>query len=278
MSGEVDERFPTGLRCWVESPTAIVDICFVHGLGGNRFSTWTSEGAEPWPKSLLSGAVPNARILSYGYDAYVLQSGVASGNRLTDHATNFLASLTANREEDNVQQRPIILVAHSLGGLVCKQAILISDGNSKIHLRNVFKQLKGIIFLGTPHQGSWMADWSKIPAKALGVVKSTNPTLLEVLQINNEHLQSLHRRFLNKLQAVERDSRGQRTIETTCFYEEYGLPVVGKVVTKESATFDHEDPYSIGANHIGMAKFSSAQDEGYKLVVGEIRRWVRQIG
>ncbi|KAL8734453.1 MAG: hypothetical protein Q9181_003191 [Wetmoreana brouardii] len=49
-----------------------VDICFVHGLRGGRVATWTSKNVC-WPKDLLPADIPDARILSFGYDAKVVQ-------------------------------------------------------------------------------------------------------------------------------------------------------------------------------------------------------------
>lgn len=81
-----------------ECPDATVDICFVHGLTGNRNSTWTAHGqSTPWPKTLLPPEFSRARILTYGYDAYIVRKSVAGSNCLIDHATNFLNDLTTDR-------------------------------------------------------------------------------------------------------------------------------------------------------------------------------------
>jgi hypothetical protein len=118
-----------------DCPDATVDICFIHGLTGNRESTWTADGqSTPWPKTLLPPKLNNARILTYGYDAYIVRKGVAGLNRLIDHAANLLHDLTTDRSSSNASSRPLIFVAHSLGSLVCKKAILLSRNNPEAHL------------------------------------------------------------------------------------------------------------------------------------------------
>ncbi|KAH7230887.1 kinesin light chain [Fusarium tricinctum] len=268
--------FPDGVEILVNPPDADVDICFVHGLTGNRTSTWSARGQPaPWPKTLLPSELPKACILTYGYDAYVMSKSVASSNRLIDHATNLLTDLTNDRRRRNASSRPIIFVAHSLGGLVCKEAILLSRNNPNRARQDFFTHTKGVVFMGTPHRGSWMADWSRIPAKALGLVKSTNKTLLEVLETNNQYLESIHVRFLSMMR--EQREAG-RQLEVTCFFEELPLSTVGKVVSKESATFEGYDPITIHANHADMVKFRSIEENGFKRVVGELTAWKSEIG
>jgi hypothetical protein len=177
---------------WHDYPDATVDIYFVHGLTGNRDSTWTAhKQSTPWPKTLLPPELPRARLLTYGYDAYVVRKLVASTNRLIDHAANLLNDLINDRVLCNASSRRHIFVVHSLGGLVCKEAILLSRNNPEPHLRGIFDCVVGIIFINTPHKGSWMADWADIPASALGLVKSTNKSLLTILETDNQLLKSI---------------------------------------------------------------------------------------
>ena len=267
--------FPDGVEVLYDCSEATIDICFVHGLTGNRDSTWTAHGqSTPWPKTLLPPKLSKARILTYGYDAYIVRKSVASSNRLIDHATNLLNDLTTDRACCNASSRPLIFVTHSLGGLVCKEAILLSRNNPDAHLRGIFDCIKGIIFMGTPHKGAWMADWANIPASALGLVKSTNKSLLKILETDDQSLESIQVRFWAMIRELR---EGGRRLEVTCFFEELPLPAVGKVVSKESATLEGYNPISIHANHRDMVKFGSAKDNGFKRLLGELIRWEGQV-
>ena len=183
---------PDGVKVLHENVDATVDICFVHGLTGNRDTTWTAEGqSHSWPQALLAPQLQSARILTYGYDAYVMKKSVASANRLIDHASNLLNDLTTDRTSRRASDRPLIFVTHSLGGLVYKEAILQSRNNPEGHLKRLFEYTKGIVFMGTPHTGSWMAALAKLPASALGMVKSTNKSLLKILETDDQPLESV---------------------------------------------------------------------------------------
>ncbi|OAL38089.1 hypothetical protein AYO20_02541 [Fonsecaea nubica] len=267
--------FPDGVKVLHDNSEATVDICFVHGLTGNRDTTWTAQGqSQPWPLALLAPQLRSARILTYGYDAYVVKRSVASSNRLIDHASNLLNDLTTDRASHDASDRPLIFVAHSLGGLVCKESILQSRNNPEGHLKKMFECIKGVIFMGTPHTGSWMADWARLPASALGMVKSTNKSLLKVLETDDQLLESIQLRFLGMVRDLRESNR---RLEVTCFFEELPLPVVGKVVSKESATFAGYNPISIHANHSDMVRFVSPEETGFKRVIGELSRWEMEL-
>jgi len=264
-----------GVLVWHDCPHATVDVCFVHGLTGDRDRTWTAQGQpDPWPKTLLPPELPNARILTYGYDAYFMTEGVSSGNRLIDHARNLVSELTTNRRANNAENRPLIFIVHSLGGLVTKKGLLLSHDNREDHLQGIFKCTKSIIFMGTPHRGSWMADWAKIPVSALGVVKSVNGRLLKTLASDGELLESIQEDFSRLLRRM---AMSETPIEITCFFEELPLPVVGKVVERESATLPDYNAISIHANHREMARFRSNEDRGFKEVSSLLLKWQREV-
>ena len=267
--------FPDGVEVLHGRPDAMVDICFVHGLTGNRETTWTARGQfAPWPKTLLPPRLNKSRILTYGYDAYIVRKSVAGSNRLIDHATNLLNDLTTDRAQCNASTRPIIFIAHSLGGLVCKEAILLSRNNPEAHLRSIFDCVKGIVFMGTPHKGSWMSEWARIPARVLGFVKSTNKSLLEILETDSPLLESIQLRFLAMIRELRESGR---RLEVTCFFEELSLPTVGKVVSRESATLEGYNQFSVHANHSDMVKFGSAEENGFRRLLGELIRWESEV-
>jgi hypothetical protein len=75
-----------------------------------------------WPADLLPEVCENARILTFGYDTKVTKytSGPTNMNSILSHGKDFLFSL----ERRVVPGRPLIFIAHSLGGILVKEVHL----------------------------------------------------------------------------------------------------------------------------------------------------------
>ena len=117
-----------GMFTFVRQPRALedgVDIIAVHGLGGHYKKTWTfkhlnaNEGTScNWLKYLLPQKVPNARIMSFGYNAAV--TGSRSVSNISDFGLQLLRWVLLQRSSKQEKCRPLIFVCHSLGGIVLK--------------------------------------------------------------------------------------------------------------------------------------------------------------
>jgi hypothetical protein len=92
---------------------------FVHGLNGGAISTWKSKSENVlWPKDLLPKDFPAARIYSFGYK---VNAWADSQPPVFDAiAQDLLSSLAAARSDEATRNRPIVFIAHSLGGLLVK--------------------------------------------------------------------------------------------------------------------------------------------------------------
>ncbi|KAI8950933.1 hypothetical protein F4801DRAFT_601739 [Xylaria longipes] len=271
------KTFPTGIKELYSPPAgSTVDIVFIHGLTGHRERTWTAKSAsEPWPKMLLASKLPTARILTFGYDAYVSDwRHVVSQNQISNHAYNLLASLANYRENNGTDEHPIIFVCHSLGGLVCQDALAKADRRKERHIENISRSVRGIVFLGTPHHGASLAVWAERLSMYIGVVKRTNREILEVLRADSEVLARVQDEFQTMLQAR---NKGVTPINISCFYEELPLVGVGFVVSKDSAIIPGCIPTGIHSNHMDMCRFETAGDGGFESIYGQLRRWIREI-
>ncbi|KAL3469505.1 Alpha/Beta hydrolase protein [Aspergillus californicus] len=264
-------RRHSGLTVIYDPPEATLDIVLVHGLMGDAYRTWQNEDRDVyWPKDFLCDDFKNARIMVFGYDVAVWHPwNQVSQGWLSGYAADLLGSLSGCRS-NNHKTRPIVFIAHSLGGLVVQQALIAARESRMAHLRRIETHTVGICFLGTPHRGANLATWGERIARVLNIFKPVNCHIVRLLDPGSHTLHELRRAFHNLLE--KRKDENSR-IGIVCFYET--IPMVRScVVSEQSATIDGEPSFPIFANHVDMAKFASRQDNGYKSVIREAQHMV----
>ncbi|TQV96722.1 Ankyrin repeat-containing domain-containing protein [Cordyceps javanica] len=281
-----------GLSVVAAPPGATSDIVFVHGLQGHPEKTWTCHDLSQapkrpwlswrkkdkaelrrgifWPSDLLSreDKLQNARILTYGYDSVVANFfGPQNQQNITRHGNNLMVALQQERKEE--PDRPLIFVAHSLGGILVKIALLDSKNSLQPKFVPIVESTKGIVFLGTPHSGSHLASWGLLATNlAKLALQGPNQKVLRALVPNNELLERISKQFCQLLD--------QSDFSVHSFYETLPMSIYGidgTVVPYESATLKHvkrEVEVAILADHRGVCKFGVANDAGYKAVLGAI--------
>lgn len=219
-----------------------VDIVFIHGLTGNAFNTWYHKDSDThWPTELLKIDIPDARILTFGYDAnFERFFEPRTVSRLTNHAEELVDQLErlrrreSNNEDDNgnnitnlssssrqtssLSSRKICFVAHSLGGLVTAQALSYSNKSAERHLQQIERCTVSVVFLGVPNCGSDWARWAHLTKKLRWFTggMSLPRELTNTLRPNSELLNLVQKDFQTLLRQREREGYG---ISLACLYE-----------------------------------------------------------
>ena len=76
-------------------------VVAVHGLGGHAMATWTHESTgKLWLRDFLPHTIPNARIMTFGYDSRVV--GTRSVIGMMENANILLTQLGFLRDSDKV--------------------------------------------------------------------------------------------------------------------------------------------------------------------------------
>jgi hypothetical protein len=198
-------------------------IVAVHGLGGHRYTTWTS-GNTMWLQDLLPSKLPRARIMTFGYNADVVNNFSTFGIR--DHARKLLSLLRNKRDTEDTSDRPIVFICHSLGGIVVKQALRTATNESIYN--NTAEKTRGIVFLGTPHRGSDLAFWGGFLARVAELAfQHPKKKFIEDLKNNSDTLMNVSEDFRSIVEKYAIIS----------FYEENQYKVVGKEVSARSHSY-----------------------------------------
>lgn len=120
----------------------------MHGLNplskeDHAYNTWTANGYM-WLKDFLPEQLPHARILLFGYNANAGFNSSTAG--VTENAGSLLNWLKLRRV-GCLQTRPIVFIAHSLGGIIVKKALI--DAQANVEYQNLDIATLGIVFFGT---------------------------------------------------------------------------------------------------------------------------------
>ncbi|KAH0553125.1 hypothetical protein GP486_006688, partial [Trichoglossum hirsutum] len=244
-----------------------VDIVGVHGLSGHGYNSWVYLGGTSrervevmWLKDLLpaileaNGIYP--RIMVYGYNSNMLVNMNAA--KISDASNNLYHSLNAARHDIT---RPLHFFAHSLGGIVIKETIVLIDekGESAQH------PVRGCVFFGTPHRGAASARTASNFLQLLATFTfgtQGNPYFVMDLQEKSQKLAELNGKFI---QVINKNSIGV----LSCF-EQVNSYAGNKIVDEDSACLDFSSalpPFPIDANHSDMVKFSTSIHRGFERII-----------
>ncbi|UPK99882.1 hypothetical protein LCI18_010817 [Fusarium solani-melongenae] len=146
-----EDRFRLVMEVRMED--ANMDIVFIHGLR----TSWTIRDQQGHQVNFLRHDLPelcDANIMVYNYDTTLRSSEFLMRRTLFYETKQLLNRLVNQRADDPSNKRPIIFVAHSLGGILLKNALVFSTTSEKENEQDIFKSTTGIVFLGTPHESS----------------------------------------------------------------------------------------------------------------------------
>ncbi|MGO8180368.1 esterase/lipase family protein [Rhizobium leguminosarum] len=186
------EQKPTEIKRIAYPEFGKLNIVFVHGLNGDALKTWNFEvdNNSPSWKSWLLELDPQLRILSVGYR--ITSSRWGGGSMpIYDRAVNILASL----ERHLIDDRPILFVCHSYGGLLVKQMLRTSIDTEEY--QGVAARTAAVVFMATPHGGSNLATY----VDAFRRVYRSTEAITE-LKENAAALLDLNRWFRNKYSSL----------------------------------------------------------------------------
>lgn len=200
-------------------------------------------------------------------------------------------------ERAECEGRPSIFVAHSLGGILVKDALNeSSQAKSRRDHLDISRSCRAIVFMGTPHLGSSLASWGRVLANVIGTLPggfSTYDKVLRGLEPDSEVLDRISRQFEDILdektiqicsvqegQGVTSVKGGDRKVCLTTVLIQIRFLTNRQVVPDFSSVFNRRGIEEIfvneAANHMDMCKFAAANDATYKDVSRFLQRCCRK--
>ncbi|KAK3317361.1 hypothetical protein B0T19DRAFT_290469 [Cercophora scortea] len=281
-----------GIHIISDPPNARVEIIALHGLGAHPEHTWTGRAPSPdspsppaartWPfgsfrkppappparpkvhllKDLLRHDFPHARILSFHHNSdWLVDSPVTTAEEI---ARELVADFALHRSKS--KNIPIIFICHSFGGIILKEALSLATTEA----REIVNNTSGMIFLGTPHEGSHLSLLGAIVAALSGFTGSASGVLLS-LKHHEAQLSDLESSFRGSIEERKRT----HDVTIISFYEERPTMIfkwlsLGLIVGRDSARAYSSKHIGIDTDHSGLNKCSGRDDELYEVLRREL--------
>ncbi|KAK4210686.1 hypothetical protein QBC37DRAFT_447664 [Rhypophila decipiens] len=207
--------------------------------------------------------------MTYGY--YSSPAGPSQDNLYT-LSKNLLISVA--NERIGAPSRPLLFIAHSLGGILTKFALRISQdctGGADAWMKAVRESAVGVIFFATPHSGSELASWGELLRRMASVFTVTNPKLLAALnsQADNGQLEELRTSFVKMLGP---SSEGKFRVFSFRETKPLVVPLASSDIASEWAT-----GRTVAANHRDICRFVDANDAKYTMFIQELKRFLDDV-
>ncbi|KAF2236478.1 hypothetical protein EV356DRAFT_73100 [Viridothelium virens] len=144
----------TPLRAFRNERDHLIDVVAVTGLGGHAYGSFKERGGDHmWLRDSLPQDLEAAQIYLYGYDSHLSNSQSFQG--IVALATTLRQRLQRLRRvsehDDRPVPRPLIFIAHSLGGILVKEALVQMQDDP--HDQRMLKTVFGALFFGVPNHG-----------------------------------------------------------------------------------------------------------------------------
>lgn len=238
----------------------VADVIFIHGLRGNAIDTWEYTDPKYEEKSFwlkeLADDLPTAAVWSVGYDSSPTK-WLGRNMPMLDRANSLLDVLDANR----IGSRPVIFVAHSLGGLLAKAILRVSCDTPAEHDKHrLHKNTRGFIFFSTPHTGSSIANLASC-------ILGGRPTeVIKELAENDAYLRDLSQWFSDKGKEL--------AIHCATYFEAHKTMKVTVVDPTSANPNLGMRPVPFDGDHFSICKIRDSSDSRYKQVFKFIKKIV----
>ncbi|KAK4100573.1 hypothetical protein N658DRAFT_99039 [Parathielavia hyrcaniae] len=243
-----------------------IDVIAVPCPGADPLKTWTF-GREPcgdaspadcpkhspWVVRDLRMSVNMARVFLYKHRA------LEEGMTLQDLSQDLLYLVQEMRV--GTQARPLLFIAHSIGGLVVKRALVTASRSAKY--QGIVDNCHGVTFFGTPHRGSSYMSMLNLRDSIQVLLRLQEPlprSLATEIRVNDTELLKLHEQFVDMASELRiwsfyetKESLLSGSVADFSTEAQFGVPLV----SVKSALLDlwQEDVYAVESDHAHLASF-----------------------
>ncbi|KAF3022635.1 hypothetical protein E8E14_013971 [Neopestalotiopsis sp. 37M] len=248
------------------------DCIAMSGLASHPFGSWQPKGDDKsymWIRDTLPTTIGGVRFILFGYDTTLNDSN--SFQSIVDLADSLYLTLQTNGW-GSPSAKPLVFLAHSLGGVLLKQLLVILAGAND-STRFMLNMIKGAMFFGTPSRGMAMGQLLTM------VGDQPNRDLIEHLSETSEFLSNLETQFtgISQIQRMRLywayETKTSPTVQNIDgSYKRLGprLIMVDRQSATGSRTLDPSYTIQIDEDHSDMVKFNTG-DRRVPIIISKIQ-------
>ncbi|KAI0902005.1 armadillo-type protein [Annulohypoxylon nitens] len=266
-----------------------VDIIAIHGLDTKSPDTWIHRDLKDpdrpevnWLKDrdMLPKVVGRARIFTCNWPADLYETSRLTPKTIEECALSLLRGIKSRKKED----QPILFIASCLGGIILMKALVIATIGEYSSIRTA---TRGIIFLGTPFQGTSFQNikgWAKPLLGIWASLQSKQVSMLLNFAMPNYELDDLVFSFtefyLDRPKELQLATFYEKGVTSLCrvirCLPKFCFNPSRPLVNKQSASLHVTKPEPLNRPHKLMNKFrhsNKALDDDYGKVEGKVE-WI----
>ncbi|KAJ5751290.1 hypothetical protein N7533_008318 [Penicillium manginii] len=259
-----------------ENKPMVADIIAIAGLDGHAYGSWQGRGnlGRMWLRDFLSKDLPQCRTMIYGYNSKLSSHGV---DTILDYGRELMEEIKKIRNTKELQQRPLVFIAHSFGGIVMAhclvRAIQAMEGDHPA-IVSLYPATYGMILFAIPHKGLVMDDIQQMLA---GDGHHPRGQLLQQISSKSDLLIHQLADFKNLIRdrKVVSFYETEQTRRTRKADDGHARGDFMTTVGADSALLqlpDHvEDKVPLHADHSMIVKFDKRDAPGYRTALDRLR-------
>ncbi|KAJ5278291.1 hypothetical protein N7524_004444 [Penicillium chrysogenum] len=257
-----------------ENKQVVADVIAIAGLDGHAYGSWQGRGdlRRMWLREFLSKDLPQCRTMIYGYNSKLESHGF---NTILDYGRELIEEIKKIRNTTELQQRPLIFIAHSFGGIILAHCLVkarqtIEGGHPAI--LSLHPATYGMILFAIPHKGLVIDDIQQMLA---GNKSHPREKLLHEISIQSDKLIDQLADFKNLIgnrkvvsfYETEQTRRLERNPDSG-LWERTGdfITIVGTDSALLQLPDCMEEKVPLNADHSMVAKFNARSAPGYESV------------
>ncbi|KAF2998717.1 hypothetical protein E8E15_000386 [Penicillium rubens] len=263
-----------------ENKPVVADIFAIAGLDGHAYGSWQGRGnlGRMWLRDFLPKDLPQCRTMIYGYNSKLSSHGV---DTILDYGRELMNEIKKIRNTKELQQRPLIFIAHSFGGIILAHCLVLATQTMEEDhpaITSLHRATYGLILFAIPHKGLVEDDIQQMLAgdknypreQLLRSISSKSDLIIHQLAdfknvIRDRKVVSFYE--TKQTRQLVLDSESGRRKRTGDF-----MTAVGDSALLQLP--DHvEDKVPLNADHSTVVKFDTRNAAGYRTALDRLRQF-----